>query len=123
MGLELENGGFNGGWVGIGPRLGILLVFGEVGVEFLKARFRCEIKIAEGDERLNADRIGRIALNDAVGIGSDFRDLDGRASVGGSATGEWPTRVVVRKQGRLSRAGGWWSYRHHRGRQWWLQHR
>ena len=43
MGLEPEDGGFDGGWVGLGPRFGILTVFDEVGVEFLEARFLGEI--------------------------------------------------------------------------------
>ena len=55
MGHEPEDGGFDGGWVGLGPRFGILTVFDEVGVELLEARFLGEIKIAEGDERLDAD--------------------------------------------------------------------
>ena len=98
MGLEPEDRGFNRRWMGIGPRLCLLLVDSEVGVEFLKARFLGEIEIAEGNKRLDTDWISRIALDDAIGIGGDFRNLDRRSSAGDSAPGKWPTRVVVRKQ-------------------------
>ena len=93
MGLEPEDGRFDGGWVGVGPRLGVLAVVGEVGAEFLKARFFGQVEIAEGDERLDAEEVGGIALGDAVGVGGDFRDLDGKAAAGG-----WSSGVVVREQ-------------------------
>lgn len=66
VGLQPEDGWLDGGWVGGGPCLGVLLVVGEIGAELPEPRFFREVEVAQGEEGLDAERVGGVALGDAV---------------------------------------------------------